>query len=237
LLVAFWMTASFGQGDPNPQTVQSILQDFSSSQQNSKFYTGASLPTFQHHEDTKGTRYFFDEWAKGTVVSANNSVIDNSNFLFNYDKITNNLFITQDKKSVIEISKEEFKSFTLKKDDSEYVFTHVFLIDNYHFFQTLVNDIEKYSLYKLIYTRLIKSNYFTDGFFESGKPYDEYVDEAEYYVILPGDKIYKKVNTTRKSIKDVLSMEKSKIDLFTSQHKHELINENFLRSLVLFFNK
>ncbi len=133
-LIAFCISLGFGQGEPNPQTVQSLLKDFSASQQNSKLYTGASLPTFTHHEDTKGNRYLFDDWAKGTVVTANNSVIDNRNFLFNYDKITNNLFISLDTKTAIEVSKEEFKAFTLRKDDSEYVFTHVFLIDNHHFF-------------------------------------------------------------------------------------------------------
>jgi hypothetical protein len=236
-LILFCICLDFGQGEPNPQTVQGLLQDFSASQQNSKFYTGASLPTFTHHEDTRGSRYLFDDWAKGTVVSANNTVIDNSKFLFNYDKISNNLFITLDRKTAIEVGKEEFKSFTLRKNDSEYVFTHVFLIDNHHFFQTIVKNDQKYSLYKLIYTKLVKSNYFTDGLYESGKPYDEYVDMVDYYVILPGDKIYKKVNTTRRSIKEILSMEKTKINLFISEHRYELIDENFLKSLVLFFNQ
>ena len=232
----FCITLIFGQGVPNPQSVQGILQDFSASQ-NSRLYTGASLPSFSHHEDTRGNRYLFEGWAKGRVVAANNSVIENSNFLYNYDKITNNLFVTLDKKTAIEISKEEFKSFTLKKNDSDYVFTRVTLIDNYHFFQTLVKNEEKYSLYKLTYTKLQKSNYYTDGIFESGKPYDEYVDEVEYIAILPGGKVFKRFKPTRKSIKDVLSMEKSKIDLFLSQHKQEFVNENFLKNLFLFFNQ
>ncbi len=45
-------------------------------------YTGASIPVFNHKEETKGSRYFFDKWVHGSVVDTGNHVIDNKKLSF-----------------------------------------------------------------------------------------------------------------------------------------------------------
>lgn len=232
----FCLTSGFGQSSPDPISVQSSIQDFTNSQ-TSKTYTGTFLPVFSQKEDTKGNRYLFDSWVPGTVVAANNFVLDSSNLLFNYDKMSHHLFITKDKKNVVEVNNEEFKSFTFRTDSQEYVFKHVDLIDQWNFFQELVFTRDNYSLYKLTHTHLKRANYSTDGKYEYGNDFDEYVDQVEYFIIFPGGKLYKKIKPVRKSIYEVLSMERTKLDGYFSLHRESFITENFLTGLILSINK
>ena len=200
-------------------------------------YTGASLPVFTHREDTRGSRYLFDKWVSGTVTDSGNNVISNNNYLFNYDKISKTLLLTQDMKSVIEIEKVGIKSFTLKNEGNYIVFERVPLIDNSNFMQSLVKGNDKYSLYKSTKTKFEKSDFHSDGLVESGKPYDEYVDEVEYFVVFPGGKEDKKIIFKQKSIKDVFSSETEKLKSYFSQHREDTIDEAYLIALVLFLNQ
>ncbi len=199
-------------------------------------YTGASLPVFTHREDTRGSRYLFDKWVSGSVTDSGNNVINNNSYLFNYDKISKKLLLTQDMKSVIEIEKAGIKSFTLKNEGNYVVFECIPLIDNTNFLQSLVKGNDKYSLFKSVKTKFEKSDFHSDGLVESGKPYDEYVDEAEYFVVFPGGKEDKKIIFKQKSIKDVFSSETEKLKSFFSQHRDEPIDETYLIALVLFLN-
>ncbi len=99
------------QPDGNDIILQNTLQNYVNAE-NTSLYKGSSLPVFSHKEDTKGNRYLFDSWVKGTIVTANNYVIDKKEYFFNFDKITNDIFMTLDQKVVVEINKVEFKSFT-----------------------------------------------------------------------------------------------------------------------------
>src|SRR5579862_2027145 len=60
------------------------------------------------NDNVNSSHYLLDKWVKGSVVTANNVVIENDSFLFNYDKISNNLLLTVDAKRIIEIDKREF---------------------------------------------------------------------------------------------------------------------------------
>ena len=138
---------------------------------------------------------------------------------------------------LIEVQNEEFKAFTLIQENQQFVFVHVPLINQTDFFEELVKQPEKYSLYKLIHTRIKRADYRTNGLFESGNDYDEYVDDYDYYVIFPGGKVYKKILLRTKSIKDILSMEHSKIKTYFSDHWENNIDEAFLKGLILFLNQ
>jgi hypothetical protein len=235
-LMVFSISMVLGQEDPNPIILQNAIQDFTENS-GSKINTGSFLPVFSHKEETKGTRYLFDNWVHGSVVSANNYVLDSNNYLYNYDKISHHLFLTKDKKHVIEVNNVEFKSFTLKRDDQEYAFKHIDLINQTEFFQELVNKPGKYSLYKSIHTRIKRANYYTNGLFENGNDYDEYVDNFDYYVIFPDGRIYKQIKLRMKSIKDVLSMEKTKMKAYFSIHWENPIDEEFLKGLITYLDQ
>ena len=196
-------------------------------------YTGASLPVFTHKDDTKGSKYFFDQWVKGSAVNSSNHVVSNDTYWFNYDKIGKNLLVTTDKKTVIEINRNELNSFTcINKDKIEIVFDKVPLIDANTFMIQLLKDSTGYSLYKSLHTKFIRANYRSDGLTETGNNYDEYADEYTYYIIFPGGKQFSKVELKKKSIKAVLSKEENKVDVFFSKHSDEKLNEQFLVALL-----
>ncbi|HEX4372944.1 MAG TPA: hypothetical protein VHZ50_06540, partial [Puia sp.] len=198
----------------------------------------ASMVSFSHKENTKGTRYLFDNWVKGSVINKNDVLINNDNFSFNYDKISNDLYLTSDKKQSIEIDRDQIKSFILKDNSGkEYDFVRVDGIKPNTFFQSLSNVAgSKFAAYKWTKTRFKKSDYRTDGLTESGNNYDEYVDESTYYTIdLTTNKITP-FELKKKSIKEAFSTAKANTDKYFSLHKEDDFNDDFVTGLVNFLN-
>ena len=78
--------------------------------------------------------------------------------------------------------KKEIGTFTLTDGKQEYTFEPVDIINPLQFFAVLAKN-DKYALYKLIKTKFIKADYHTNGLSESGNTYDEYKDEADYYIV------------------------------------------------------
>ena len=200
-------------------------------------YTGAALPVFSQKEDTKGGKYLFDQWVKGTATNSYNAVVSNDTYLYNYDKITKSLLVTSDKRSMIEISKTDLNGFTfIDKNNKEIVFEKVVAIDPNTFMIQLLKDSTGYSLYKSLHTKFIRANYHSDGLTESGNNYDEYVDEYTYYILFPGGKQFSKVELKKKSIKEVLIKEEKKVKSFFAQHGSDDLDEFFLMALVASLN-
>ena len=215
------------------QTIQSTFQNFTATGN----YTGASLPVFGHKDDTKGSRYLFDKWVNGSVVNSKNESINNSSYLFNYDKLNKSLLVTTDKKSVIEVAAADLNNFVLKDEHSIYHFVHLSFINPNLFFIEIEKDSAKYSLYRVLKTKFIKSNYRNDGLTESGNNYDEYLDESDYYIIFPNHTTYKKIELKKKNIKEALVMESAKVEDYFSHHKNDELTEFYLKGLVQFLNR
>jgi hypothetical protein len=176
-----------------------------------------------------GSRYLFDKWVAGSVVTATNTLIQNDSYFFNYDKISNNLLLTQDSKQVIEIDKREFKSFVLRDGRNEFAFQHVFIIDNSSFFQALVQN-NKYSLFKSIRTRRIRKN--------NSSPGDgEYVDSYRYFLVFNEGKDYAEIGLRKKSILRNCGFEWQKVNAYFSDHGDDPVDEELLIDLVRYLNK
>jgi len=198
----------------------------------------AMLYSFAKKEDTRGTRYLFENWVNGVVVTSDNRTIQKDNLLFNYDKITQNLYLTTDRKEVIEIDKDKIQSFTLRGDaGNQYSYEKIGLINTTDFFQFIAGASGKYLLYKCSKTKFQKADYHTDGMVETGKNYDEYVETNDYYVLFPGGMSYKQIDLKKKAIRDALSAESAKVNAYFSGHKYDAIDENFLKGLVLVLNQ
>ncbi len=60
---------------------------------------------------------------------------DNPKLLLNYDKINNNLYITSDRQTIIQLDKESIANFTLRGNGEEYYFKRVNLMNSMKFFQ------------------------------------------------------------------------------------------------------
>jgi len=218
------------------QTLSNSFQDFGR-MENGTIYHGSSLPVIHQNEETKGSRYFFKDWVRGTVINDKGETVSDEYCLFNYDKISHALLVTKDKKSMIQVNYSDVQSFTLKDQGGEYVFSKNPLINGKDFFIQLVKPRGKYSLYKSVKTNFVKSDYRSDGLVESGKNYDEYVDENDYYIVSASWDKYKTVDLKKKSIKEALQDDKDKVNSYFSQHKDDFINESFLIGLINSLNQ
>ena len=139
---------------------------------------------------------------------------------------------------MIQVENSDIRSFTLNDQGSEYKFEKNPLIDDKLFFIQLVKPGDgKYSLYKSVKTTFVKSDYRSDGLTESGKNYDEYVDENNYYIVSASWDKYKTVALKKKSIREALQDEMDKVNSYFSQHKDNFINESFLVGLVNSLNQ
>ena len=236
IAIAIGQLANAQNDAERANTLQNDFANFAKSD-NSLAFTAGLVPTFTTKEETVGSRYLFTKWVNGSVVNSHDSVFAKPSLLFNYDKVSKKLLLTENKSTAIEVFLDQIKSFTLKDDNKEYDFERVPVINSSDFFRALVKNESKYSLYGLMQTKFIKANYSTNGISESGNKFDEYKDEVTYYIVLPGGKEFKKVELKKKSIKQTLNADAAKVNDYFSAHEQDAVNEDFLVNLVKNLNQ
>jgi len=232
-------TVAFAQSNENSIRVDQAIQDLTDLQAgngNSRA-VGSFVNFHAGKENTRGSRYLFPDWVDGAVTTQNGVVISRDSLMYNYDKITHDLYLT-DQKTVVQVDASSIKTFTLRSEGKSLVFVKVGALQPNLFYQQLVDPgTAGYGLYKLVRTSFEKANYHTDGMVESGHNYDEYTDENDYYIGLPGGKEFKKVDLKKKSIREALAAAKPKVDAFFSSHRGDDLNELFLVQLIASLNK
>ena len=190
-----------------------------------------SVPTFGTKNETIGNQFLFENWVQGTVVDVNGNVFS-SGYLFNFNKINQNLYFKlKDTAVAFLVSREEVKSIQLTDGFKNVLLEKVPAIDSNRFYQVLVKG-EKYSLYSLTQTSFIAANFFTNGISSTGNMYDEFKDEVKYYVVTSDQKA-SEVPLKRKAVKKVFEAEKEKVTEFFREHDSAgNFGEGFLKSLV-----
>lgn len=237
LLFLFFLSAkAFSQNNENDQSNQNDFQNYANTE-SSRNYTGSFMPVFSLKENTVGRRYLFDKWVDGRVTSKDNILINTDSVKFNYDKIAGKLLAIQAKKNIIEVDDDLIKSFTLINGNDSVTFEKVPTTGENVFMVQLVADENHYSLYKSLKTHFEKANFQTNGLFESGKKYDEFVDQSDYYIVMPGQKEFKKVALKVKSIKQALPAEKQKVKNYFSKINEDPVPEIRLVGLVFYLNE
>ena len=198
----------------------------------------SSISVFSNKEGTLGSRYYFNRWVKGKVVNNNNELVNSDGYYFNYDKMAKKFLATTDKTTVIDLDDTALLAIELLEEDADNstFFEKVSSINEGSFFIRLANTGGKYALYKSIDTRFRIADYKTNGLIESGKNYDEFVDNTEYYVLISDQPGFKKVRLNYKNIKEVFKSDLEKFRHFTSEHDNDDLNELYLTKLVLFMN-
>jgi len=192
---------------------------------------GATFPVFNPKEETKGSRYFYKDWAHGVVINTKGEINSGENYLFDYDKVGGGLLATKDRHSAIEVDRDQVSFFTMVSSGGDTVtFANVPQIDPAHYVQ-LLSSGNKYKIYKAIKTNFTKANYHTDGITSTGNNYDEYVDEISYYVINVQTNQMQKITLKKKAIKDVFAKEGDKLNKFMSTHSSDDIDDSYLSSL------
>ena len=198
---------------------------------NSQNNTG--ITTF-NSSSIKGTRYLFDDWHTGSVTDENNNTVS-TNYAFNFDKINHDLYakyLTQVNMSVL-IDKSKIKRFTI----GDYSFINSTLINPDQkgwFYQVLVEDGSKLSLYKLVKTSFVRANPADMSNVKNGNFSSEYVDNISYYIA--DGKEFNKVNLTANNIRKVLKAHSEKVNKYYSDNRAKDVNEDFLTDLIRFLN-
>jgi hypothetical protein len=229
-----------GQADPDNQvkdiSLENALKEVSTKAASGSNSTGVMV-AFSFKDETKGTRYLFPNWVKGSVVDSGSRLFNNPAFLFNYDKMNHGLLLTVDKKNVSEIEKADIESFTLITDQGvPLVFVRIPIINPDVYFQPIGENSGDYAAYRLTTTKFVKANFKSDGMVETGKNYDEYVDNTQYYIVYGNGKEFKKVELTRKSLKKAFA-DNPKATAYFAQYKSDDVDENYLNYLMRALNQ
>lgn len=222
------------QGNFNQYLTQTVVKDLEAK----KGKKSGIITAFNNDENTTGTRFLFDTWVKGdSVIGVAGNYINTLTFLFNFDKMTGNLLVTQDKINIMSAAPSGISSFVLKNNGQQYAFEHANVIDPQKFFQALVKNETQYSLYKLISVEFKAANVRNDGVIKTGSELNEFKDATEYYIV------DKKTNTSSlasfkpKALKAALKADSEKTEAYFNKHKGEAIDERFLIGLVSSLNQ
>lgn len=197
-----------------------------------------AVNAFNNDENTLGKRFLFDTWVNGdSVINTQGNYINTATFLFNFDKMTNNVLVTQDKINIMAVAPTGINSFVLEDKGKQYIFEHVKAIDSTKFFLALVKNETGYALYKEFITKFIEANLRNDGVIKTGNEYNEYKDESKYYIVEQGNVIAKAINFKPKIIKAAFGEKKEKVDAYFRQHKDDAVDESFLIGLTTYLNR
>ncbi|GGA97266.1 hypothetical protein [Puia dinghuensis] len=187
-------------------------------------------------DSTRGSRLLFYNWPKGYVIGIYDTVLRDDRLFLNYDKISHVLYFTVDGKTIIKVQTTQARELHFVDSGKQTVLVRIDGIDPKIFFERLSDSSGNYhyTLYREIKTQYRRANYETNGLTSTGNNYDEYVDTYEYYIVMPGDRLYTHVRLKKKDIRQALG---PKADAWLAVHSSDPINEAFLIGLVNQLNK
>ena len=197
---------------------------------------GIMLPVIEHKEETKGSRYLFPQYAKGLIIDTGFKATNFENKSLNFDKMDGQLMLQLDSKKFLKVDREQVDAFALKTDDTALIFLKVPILSKIDYF-ILIASGPKYSAYKSVRTKFVKSHYISNGLTEIGNNYDEYVDTENFYWVNQQANVADLFELKKKSLKTLFPSEKVKIDAFFSKHKSGVIDETFVKNLIIFLNQ
>lgn len=198
----------------------------------------ADLRLMPGHEkgNLHGSRYLFDNFVHGYIVSIENQFIYSPAYLVNYDKISGLPVLTNDNENISQFNWDRISSFTLfSNNDMQLSFVKEPSIDNAHFMQLLAPG-KKYKIYKLIKTKFMKADYVNSGVVSHGNDYDEYVDDADYYVWNVQTNKAQKIALKKKSIKEGFPAEADKVNKYLADTKGS-VDDAYLSKLGDYMNQ
>ncbi len=196
---------------------------------------GTEIPTFHYQEATKGSQYLFTDWKRGKAINSEGQLVDQPGLSFNYDKMHHGLYMTKDKKTSYILDLHNVKEILIDDNGNTLEYVHLPQVSDETLLLVLVKSPTKYSLYKSLTTKFIKSNYVSTGLTETGHNYDEYLDEPQYYLFtLKGT--FEKLPTKKKALKEYFDGNKA-AESFLKDHRNDDIDDNFMKDLVETLNK
>jgi hypothetical protein len=180
---------------------------------------------------------FERQWVKGKLLTANNTVVTNDSFLFNFDKMDRRLLVTKDFNRVFEIDWREFKAILFYIRDTGLVFKHIYPLSNKDLYQVLINGNDRYSLYKTMHMKIVKETGSSFGSFTRGP--EKLVDLPEYCIMFPNHDYRIIHSTKRAAIERIFSLDPDymKVNEFLNASGKPVFDENDLKNLIYYLNK
>lgn len=179
---------------------------------------------------------FDRQWVRGKLLTANNTVIANDSFLFNFDKIERRLLVTMDYNKIFEIDWREFKAILFYIHDTGLVFKHIYTLSNKDLFQVLINGSERYSLYKTMHMKIVKETYSVGSFSKSP---EKFVDLPEYCILFP-NREYRIIHSIKRAaIERIFNLDPDflKVNEYLNAMGKSDYDENDLKNLITYLNK
>ena len=222
-------------GGANTITAQATAQK-NGNEAESTYGSGGVITPVHQKGNTHGNRYLFDTFVQGYIISANGELIHGAIDMYDYDKMDGSLLLSNDNKTMSQISWDNVKSFSLfSRQNERYDFEKAPGIDPSHYVQVLASGL-KYKIYKLIKTRFVKSDYVNTGVASRGNDYDEFIDDADYYIFDVQANQPKKISLKKKSLKDAFAKDADKVNKYLSDNSGD-INDAYLAKLGDFMNQ
>ncbi|HTI60376.1 hypothetical protein [Mucilaginibacter sp.] len=183
-----------------------------------------------------GSQYFFDTFAHGFIVEPSGNIVYSSDNLLNFDKIRGGLLLAKDPKNIELVDWDRVKGFTLYSPAGvRFDFEKDTTINPTHFLQVIATG-PKYKIYKLIKTRFVRSDYVNNGAAPHGHDYDEFVDDADYFVVDVQANKHMELSLKKKSLKADFAKEGDKIEKYLKDNSGR-IDDAYLSKLGDYMNQ
>jgi len=193
---------------------------------------GESLQNFSNN-NVKGTRYFPEDWATGSITTNSGETIANG-YVFLLDKQNQDLYVKEQNSSeVILLGKDQVKRFTIDH--------HTFLEGSQMggepgtFYEQLAGKENGIALYKLTKTIFIKANKQDIERIKRGDFEDEYKDDITYFIKTP-TQLLKKIKLNENNLIKALPTESKRIKEYFNTHQNNEVDQDFISALINYLN-
>ncbi len=207
--------------------------------QTQSIYTGYALsgndvmlPVFKGGSDIQGSPFFSKDWVKGAVTTTDKNTYS-ENLVFMYDKTDNTLYVKNiDSDKILKADISKISSFSLITD-KQHTFIKGDLVDRDYtgkFFEVLVLDEKKYSLFKLTRTEFqhTQSSAASQAMTQSITP-GKYVDNVTYF--LYANSVLQPVELKKKMFIKAISADGDKAQLYINTNKGNF-DESYVVSML-----
>lgn len=199
---------------------------------------GTTAITTFSSPNVKGSQYLFDSWTSGSVTDEERNTYS-INYTFNFDKINHNLYALHGGEGGISVLIEKAKIAGFTIGNKNYVSARYIkgadskTLDR--FYQVLVKDTAKISLYKLTVTKFVKANTSDILAVKTGNMSSEYVDNNTYFVSVKNGDI-KKINITEAGIYKALKEYDAKIETYSNKNMGRDVDEQYVVDIIRHLN-
>ena len=194
------------------------------------------LPSVYNRDPLQGSPFLLSDYVPGLVINQLDSIIDKTDYRYNYDKMSGNLLLMRANEKPIAVNKNQVKYFCLKLNEGGYIFERANLINPDEFYQVMYKG-PGYSFYKLYKSKFVPASKHTNGYLIEGNNYDEYQDIITYYLLDQKKEEAVLFELTKKSIRKALASESVSVEQYIKDHKSEEINESWVVHLCENLNK